>query len=275
MKKSFFYLFLFFSLITSPFITCCTFTLDQIPQEDREFFLSYFRKMLLSDFGFTLLGVKPLSLEEFSPYKRDIDIAKREKLFEYLRLIFKDSKKFSLRIVPEIDNGYEAFLINHKLFKEMNEDPNSEFQFETVRIGKLFGYGEENARFYARFLDLGIYLKKPPFFFESEGLPLDLFGLVYGDIGYQLFVPEIPYCQMEPKKNPRFSSLEEEWNWICDNMFDDPNSFLFPMWVGKPGFVCKKGKKTEALLKKYDLAANILGKMLHDEKWLDLVLKHI
>jgi len=37
----------------------------------------------------------------------------------------------------------------------------------------------------------------------------------------------------------------------------------------------KKEKKTEDLLKKYDLAACKLGKMLHDDKWFDLVLREI
>lgn len=56
---------------------------------------------------------------------------------------------------------------------------------------------------------------------------------------------------------------------------DFPNPFLTPLWIYKPAFVCKKGKKIEAILKKYDLAAYKLGKMLHDDKWFDLVLREI
>jgi len=271
--------FAFILLLKTAFISCELSKLDEIPQEDRQAFLAYFKKALISDFGFTLIGEKPLALEEFSEcfldQDQDADKAKRRKLFHYLQLIFKNSNKFTLRIIEDVNGPYAAFLINRKLFLEMNEDPDSEFEFETVRIGKLFGYGEENSRFYRRYIYVGRYLRKPPFVMETPIVPEDIETFLYAELLSEFCSVEIPYKNTPPPINPLFSSLEEEWKWIAENKLPFPEGVICPMWIKKPAFVCKKGQETDDLAKKYDLAANKLGKLMHDDNWFELVLKQI
>jgi len=271
------FIFIFFVclLFKTQFISCELFKLDEILQEDRQAFLEYFKKALISDFGFTLIGAKPMALEEFSYLYLDEDVAKRKRLFHYLHLVFKNSNKFTLRIEEDIDGPYAAFLINRQLFHEMNEDPDSKFEFETERIGKLFGYGKENSRFYLRYIYVGRYLRKPPFIMEAPIVPEDIETFLYAERLSEYCSVEIPYKNTPPPINPQFSSLEDEWKWITQNNYQLEDWDIPPQWIRKPMFICKKSEETDDLLKKYDLAANKLGKLMHDDNWFELVLKQI
>ncbi len=249
--------------------------LEKIPIEDREFFLKNFRIVLLSEFGFTIVDEKPFSLEEFSGLKFPLMTEEeKRKLITYMQLIFENSENFEF-FSSGIELEYQmAYLINRRLFRKLNIDPDDEISFDAENLAKLFGFGEENAHFYLRRLAVGRYLKKPPFVILGIRTPKSLDSLFY--INYEsAYYVKPPYKETPPEPNENFASLEEEWEWIVQNKVQLEEWDNLPMWIRKPLFICKKSQETDDLLKKYDLAANKLGKLMHDDNWFELVLKRL
>lgn len=252
-----------------------TSVLEKIPPEDRQFFLKNFRIILLSEFGFTLIDEKPFSLEEFSGYKFP-SMTKEEKckLITYTQLIFENSENFEFFSCGKEHEYPMAYLINRRLFRKLNIDPDDDISFDAENLGKLFGFGEENTHFYLRRFDVGGYLKKPPFVILGPRPLRNWYSLFHINYISKYYV-QAPYKEIPPEPNENFTSLEEEWEWLEQNQVPIEEWDIPPKWIRKPVFICKKGQETDDLAKKYDLAANKLGKLMHDNNWFELVLKRI
>jgi hypothetical protein len=251
--------------------------LTLIPIEDRPLFLSHFRTLLTSNLGFTLIGSKPLALEEFSQY-RDLSENPQitDKFIKYLDLIFKDSPRFSLRWRGSKKNGIlnGFFLVDKRAFEQLNEDPNQPFVFETMKIGKLFGYGEKNTRFYLRYTALTKYLRKPPIVHSLPFaiIPVDPTTPLYFKVLKFYSDVKIPKKVKEPPQSLEFASLEEEWKFLDSNKTPLLEWCREPLWISKPIYVSWQGPETDALDRHYEEAANRLGELLHDERWFDRVM---
>ncbi len=248
-----------------------------IPSEDRQFFLKHFRRILTSDLGFTIVGAKPLSLEEFSDYELDLDPKKKQKLIQYLKLVFRNSTRFSLRVLDDDENPHAVFLIDKQAFLKLNEDPDKKLIFETDNIGKLFGYGEGNARFYLRYIELAKYLRKPPIVWTVPVtvIPRGPLTPLWQKMILQLYDVKIPFKVKQPRPNHQFTSLEAEWKWLSKMRNPFIEHDVPPMWIRYPFFVNKKGMETKRILEKFEMSADTLGELLHDEQWFDLVLTRI
>ncbi len=258
------------------------FPINSVVSEERDFFLKYFREILSSDFGFVLIGAKPMALEEFSQPEFIDDPSKKRRMIEYLKILFAKSKRFSLRTHEDSNGPYSAILIDLKAFHKLKVDPNEELIFCDTDIAAmehlalLFGYGKENGRFYSRYFSIGLTLNKHSYLWTTLMLPEDLLSQLTQNMKIPRTTIEVPYEVEYMKVSQGFSSLEEEWEWIIQNeMPISERDLLPPMWIKKPFFGAKNSRETQKLLKKYDLAADQLGKMLHNDNWFDLVLEKI
>lgn len=244
-----------------------------IPSEDRAFFLSQLRNTLRAEFGFTLIGIKPLSLDEFIDYELN-NAEKRQKFIQYLKLLFKDSPRFTLRVLDEGDTC-SAFLIDRRAFQQLGEDPDAVLQFETIKIGQLFGYGKENAHFYLRRLTLGTYLNKIPIVWLVPMAMDDLLAPLHEKMFRSFEMVQVPFKLPQPAIDSQFHSLEEEWEWIVQHNCPNEAWDIAPFWIRKPQFIKKKGAATQKIIKNLNDGADMLGTLLHDDHWFDLVLSII
>ncbi len=250
--------------------------LESIPSQDRDFFLRHFRTLLRSECGFTLIGEKPLSSIDLAEYELIIDDRNAQKFLYYLQKLFANSSRFTLRTTHVEDSLFGGFLIDRTAFLRLHENPESDLVFETIRIGKLLGFGEENSYFYMRRNALGKFLCKVPFVWLVPMAPKYLTTQLYQAALLQFNSIQIPYKKHEhlTVTHP-FSSLEEEWKWIIENENPITEWDVPPMWIRYPRYISKKGPESDALFKHYTKAANQLGKILSDEHWFDLVLELI
>jgi len=198
------------------------------------------------------------------------DLKKKQEFMYWLKSLFCNSSRFTLRFLEEGDY-YSAFLIDRKAFQQLREDPDASFKFETERIGIFFGYGKENARFYLRRVALGKYLRKFMWPFLREP---SFYTLMQQRIDSKYYGSDVPFI-IDPPVNPQFTSFEEEWNWMKQNEqpyeeWDKP-----PFWIRKPAFISKKSEETNRILKNFNNGATQLGAVLHDDHWFERVLEII
>ena len=247
--------------------------LATVSPEDRALFLKEFYDVLRSDFGFTLIGAKPLSLEEFGITELNKDRKKQQRFIHWLKTLFDNSSRFSIRFRYFSDRDgdvYGVYLIDRKAFKALHEDPDAPFDdCGAEKIGMLFGYGKENAQFFVRFADLDTCFRK-----KSVVRKPDLFDPIRDRVEKRYHAAYVPFI-IEPPLNPQFASLEEEWQWITQNKnpfgeWDTP-----PFWIRKPIFCNKKSEETDTILQQFDDGATQLGAILHDDHWFEKVLEII
>jgi len=246
--------------------------LATIPPEDRALFLEEFRDVLRSDFGFTLLGVKPLSLEEFGITDLNKDPKKKQRFIHWLKSLFDNSPRFSIRFLYFNDRDgdvYGVYLIDRQAFKELHEDPDAPFDCGAEKIGMLFGYGKENAQFFVRFADLNSCFRKKPVVRKPH-----LFDPIRERVEKRYHAAYVPFT-IEPPINPQFTSLEEEWKWMVQNEHPYEEWDKLPFWISKPAFVSKKSEETDKILKNFNNGATQLGAILHDDCWFERVLEII
>lgn len=280
-------------------------SLKDIPEPDQAFLNQQFKSLFNSDFGYTLIGEKPMSLEwppdcELS-FGKDC-LGKRAKLYKYLKAIFSSSNKYIFLCPdPELDN-FEMVLINkasfiktackekkllHRIFKkdtsldklislltDRMEATNSNFNFdETTLFGIFLGSGKSNIPYFKRRITLGYALNKPPLVWLVPRVP-NIYKIVfYSDDIHQLQVYP-PFKKGLPEKNPHFSTLEEEWEWIKEARYKIPKT-LPPQLVHFPCFICKKSPETNTLMKKYEQAAEKLGQLFAKHNYLEAVINYV
>lgn len=234
-------------------------------------FYSILREVLRSDYGFTLLGAKPLSFEDFHRGRLGEDESGRKIFIFKMAKLFEGSSRFMLKIKEKNGTILGAFLIDRKAFERISASLD-EISFETVKIGELFGYGKKNAEFYMRYRQLGIYLKKIPLVWLVPRPPRgieDVLPTIYPTGGFRL-----PFKLQLPEPNSQYTSLEDEWIWIRNKR--RPNTYTQPpFWIQKPCFVSRQDRETDEILRKFDSTASQLGTLLHSDHWFEEVQKII
>ena len=271
-------------------------TIQQLIGEsfDREIESAYM-DIFSGEFGYTLIGVKPISLDYVpSTYMRSSPEL-CEKLAVVLRKTFAETSNFVLKILPTYGQGYSLELINKKALREivckhaalklfikkefkteekfLLEIENTHLGLHSILkgneevIGYLLGYSKTNINYYLRRKEIGKFLKKYPLFIVAPfpGIPY------YYGTGLRRNVE--PYICQKPKIDAGFGSLEAEWHWIQEVAWDiSENSFPSPPYfVSLPVYVCRHGRDSEMDRRKFKKARNRIAALFYGKSFQEAV----
>ena len=267
MKKK--YLIVFFIIPFSSFF-CDTL--------DRELENAY-RALFAKEFGYTLIGEKPASIEEGieNEYLYTHPHALK-KFLGSLQETFKNSKRHILKIFAE-DTFYWIEIINRDSIKKVLKNNNlKEFiekKFKTenefykkledpkIKIfdildndaylkGIVLGYGDSNARYFCRRCEIGKYLNKYLRIFPPDGTSRRFRKI------------RRPYKIKEVTPSPGFSSLEAEWQWIkkVEWSLNEEREVKPPYFIALPFYICRHGGDSEIVRENYKRARVRLTNLL-------------
>jgi hypothetical protein len=236
--------------------------------------------MFSDDFGYTLVGAKPASLDE-STYRLKRSTALYNHFVDSLKSIFDNSSDFIFR-----DIGRSLWLINvremtrmvnkHSLFKTFivkkfgtidkffshlrygSQDLFEIFERKNDIIAIALGYGLDNGRYFERRKVVGRYLRKYPI----RGMyPFEILPCVYyvAPLNRNCF-----WLIDEPTKFSQFASLEEEWLCIKQNKWDLRDETIAdpPYYFKLPTYVSCKSEEAKEVHKRFVRARNRLAKLL-------------
>lgn len=250
--------------------------------------------LFFRDFGYTLIGVKPISQSDnLSAY---VFGGKKEakRVFAFLRNAFANSSQFILRmprentvelihkksLVRQIDSSpdLQRFIANKygstanflNVLATSKKNIFSLLEYNTLFIGICFGYGEQNSKFYIRKHWVGSYLKRlacaRPFPFDQDPSIVhvrEYSYFLYPDLGRPAPVP-----------SDGFNSLEEEWAWIksveIEPEEEDPDP---PFMILLPAYASMTCEESAQLHEKYVRAKDRLAKLFCDRKLSDVIIE--
>jgi hypothetical protein len=266
---------------------------DQPRKQDVEdFFLNLFSR----EFGYTLIGVKPISIDEVEgKYYQEIGFSQEidDYCFDELRKAFEGSSNFVLKIFSD-GPCHSVELINRRAVRQLVqrnlvlqsfikkrfksdedfysqiEDPDRSF-FKTLRnndkiIGYLLGYDETNIEYYIRRIEVGLYLQKYPFV-RYHPLP----GGIYSHNPFVFLNPHLFYKRLQPSQG--FDSLESEWRWIRGVAWDieEESQPIPPHFVSMPVYICRHGGDSELTREKYKKARDKLANLFCGRKISEII----
>jgi hypothetical protein len=232
------------------------------PEEREAFFADLFSR----EFGYTLVGTKPISIDENSG-RFSSKIWKSS--IEDLKGLFSKSTNFIFKAFFHNDDYYSIELINRKAVRELVrrnsvvrsyikkmfaseadfyskiEDPERSI-FKILKnndalIGYLFGYDRQNINYYIRRIEVGMYLQKYPLV-RYHPIP----GGKYSDCPSVFLNARLYYKHLKPSKG--FDSLEDEWQWIkrVEWGISEESNPIPPYFVYLPMYICRHGTDSQA-----------------------------
>ncbi len=260
-------------------------------------------KILFSkEMGYTLLGEKPVSIDEWSEdyLRSSSDI---EKMLQFLQRTFRGSPRFIFKSVLKDDGLYRIELIHKQALKEViygNRDLCSivkkkfknpeillhELETSKERIfdllesndflkGVVLGYGRANSKYFCRRCDLGFYLKKYPIVCILPFNPKPSRRHVASLQKRSVCLEDTLYADFEPKVNKNFDSLEDEWRWIQKVFWDLRKESLVspPCYLSLPVYVCRHGGDSERVRSKYVKARDRLANLLYSRSFKEVIME--
>jgi hypothetical protein len=252
------------------------------------------RSIFSSDFGYTLVGAKPVSLDDSYDWYLDFYPELQRPVLLFLANTFKNSDNYIFRsrwygrelvhkksLLSQIDNSIrlrsfikQKFGTTEKFFEALEQSSTGVFDLldrDDVLIGIALGYGEENGEFYARRLLLGHYLKKYPLFsmhpFQWKPGPLKVGGRQQRFRG--------PYPITPPPVIPEFGSLEREWQWIrqMENtriLRKDPKH-CEPYYLHLPLYISRSGGQSDTIYTNFIAARDRLAELFCGRKFSEVI----
>jgi hypothetical protein len=250
-------------------------------------------------FGYTLIREKPASVEYCGRLEFSSNPEYKKCFFDCLERMFSRSDRFILKVFHYADFYSEIILIDipsvtrlikqdkylrnfvkkeygstKKLHQSLMDPKLHIFDClrrDNVAIGIVLGYGEENSRYFQRYLDIGFYLKKYPLVcllpFDSQPMPetitLEPVRRLTTDAPYKPFIPK--------KHSNEFASFEDEWHWMRRVRNKDYDETEIPYLFQLPFFISKKGAETEKVCKKYNKARDKLAKLFCGRKFSEVI----
>ena len=253
------------------------------------------RSIFSSDFGYTLLGEKPVSLDDSHDWYLDYKPEVQKPVTAFLTNVFKDSNTFvfksrgwfgkvliNLKALSRQISRYKKLrrFVKQKFGSEENffnilKDPSlgifDLLDRDEILLAIVFGYGEENGDFYTRRVLVGHYLKKYPLYsvypFQQKPGPLKIRGW---KIRFRR-----PELISKPDVRPQFGSLEEEWAWIraMENSYvlrKDPKH-CEPYYLYLPHYVSRRGPQSDEIYANFLLARDRLAKLFCGRKFSEVI----
>ena len=252
--------------------------------------------LFTSEFGFTLIGEKPISISENENFYLNTHPELLKRFLQSLHNTFRNAPHFVLKTFqrngdwgywiellhkPSIrklvkENSYLQELIANKFgteeeFYTQIEDPSVSF-YDVVddgpAIGRLLGYGDANSDYFLQRYSIGEYLKKYPF---VQYLPFHL-GL-FVTVHYLPNPTHFPYSVPRPPLDEHFHSYEAEWKWIQDVEWDldreKADSFLAspPYFVELPFYICRHGGDSEKVRQHFRKVRAAVAQLFSHNSW--------
>lgn len=283
---------LFFTLL----FICHTCTLFS-ENNDREIESAYMA-LFSNDFGYTLIGEKPISIEDglISEYLFTHP-ATRKKFFDSLQNTFKNSKKFLFKIIEE-DQFYWLEIIHKQALNNLIRNNQQLQQFIKKKFvnadcfykklknpktkifdllgnefslrGILLGYGEANAHYFCRRCIVGKYLNKFLHIWPSLW-----YGYVTKDSSTFPKKIKRPYEIQQPVPDSEFSSLTDEWKWIQNVAWHVLNEQKItpPYFVALPLYVSRHGGDSEMIYKNFCLKRAKVASLFSEKSYYQAVFE--
>lgn len=265
---------------------------------DAELEMAY-RDQFTCEFGYTLIGAKPASIDECDNAYLSWHSCVVEKFAQSLRDTFARSENFIFKTFDKKNTNRTFELINiaavKKLVAETKEvrdfirqkyTNESQFYdalrnpkvklFDVLKndpyiIGLVLGYGRTNAAYFCQRSFVGRHLDKRyldcALSFSCDdtcGRP----GILAAKI-------EIPYAKKKSLPDPGFASFGEEWAWVCSvwwNLHGNEEAKP-PFFVRLPFYICRHGGDSEAIREKYEQAAQHLADLFYEKSFHQAVME--
>jgi hypothetical protein len=275
--------------------TCSSSSTDEVIISDVE---SGLKSVFLSDFGYTLVGAKPVSIDLDLPEYMHNKTESKTALLNFLKSSFSNSSKFILRETVSFDrlelinidsllNQISTHMIlsdfvcrkygtDDRFFKQLRDSKLSIFEimdFQSVLIGIILGYGEENGKFFIRRWAVGEYLQKYPIvaFFPFDQRPSPFWAFSRNTWYFKK-----PNLVSKPSLLPQFESLEKEWQWIKGASRGEFNRDPYPevpYYISLPGYVSRYGPESDMIYKKFLKARDKLANLFCGRKFSEVVVE--
>jgi hypothetical protein len=253
------------------------------------------RYVFSDDFGYTLIGEKPVSIQQSLGCYDRAEIEKREVLSVFLKRVFSNSASFIFKILQ--NHGYMEIIHKKALLLQINkyekfsnfvlkkygsscnflqalEQDNFDIfdavDHDPVLIAIALGYGEENGEFFVRRCDVGEYLQKYPIvaFFPFDQRPGPSRAVSKNT---RYFTG--PTIQPRPVLIPQFTSLEQEWQWIkgASREFNKEPYPEVPYYISLPGYVSRYGSESDMIHEKFLKARDKLANLFCGRKFSEVI----
>lgn len=238
-----------------------------------------------NDFGYTLIGEKPISVEQSLNLYLCLNRDERDCLFKFMSLVFKNSetfvfkklKKYGFMELINIKSLINQIMACKKLRKFIIKKHGSVYAFleklkdpeisvfdvldhDPILLAIVFGYGEENGEFFVRRCLLGHYLQKYPLvkIYPFDGIPT-----VDKIRGAGNFVYDKLRVINKPRKPTRFLTLNDEWQWIksVSREFNKSPYPEVPYYISLPGYVSRHGPESGRIHEKFLMARDKLANL--------------
>ena len=255
------------------------------------------RCVFSTDFGYTLIGSKPVSLEQGLDCYLEEEVEKRERLFNFLKKTFANSERFIFKTLKK--HGYielinkKALSIQIRKYKKLNDfvkktyvscdaflkalesddlDIFDAVEHDSVLIAIALGYGEENGNFFVRRCDVGEYLQKFPIvaFFPFDQRPSPFWAIPRNTRYFRK-----PNLLPKPSLLPLFESLEKEWQWIksVSREFNRESYLEAPYYISLPGYISRYGSESDMIHDKFLKSKETLARMFCGRKFSEVITK--
>jgi hypothetical protein len=254
-------------------------------------------------FGYTLIGKKPVSIEYCSRPEFNSNLAHKKRFFTLLERMFSNSSRFILKTFHYSNSYSEIILIDKSSLAELIKKNSYLFRFiknqygsirkfhrslmnpnmhivdcfhkDLVAIGIALGYGEENSRYYQRYLEVGFYLKKYPLVCLLPIDPKPMPDLITRE-PTRCLTEDLPYKPIVPEVLANtFTSLEDEWRWMRTVRNKDYYEVAVPYLFQMPFFISKKSAETANILRQYSLARDKLAKLFYEKKFSEAIAEEV
>lgn len=253
------------------------------------------RCVFSDDFGYTLVGDKPVSSDQTLSCFRDDEAEKRERFFNYLREVFQKSNRFIFKVLKK--HGYMELINKKSLYIQINkykklndfvkktygscdaflkaldsEDLNifDAVGHDSVLIAIALGYGEANGNFFVRRCEVGEYLQKYPIvaFFPFDQRPSPFWAFPRN-----IWYFRKPDLLPKPSSLPQFESLEKEWQWIksVSREFNQGPYPEVPYYISLPGYVSRYGPESDMIHEKFLKARDKLANLFCGRKFSEVI----
>jgi hypothetical protein len=279
-------------------ISLCGWLCRQKPAPENDVFEEYLLCIFSDTFGYTLVDAKPASLDDsWTSHMKKLFPKEVDRANFFLNEVFSRSDKFIFREIngwlwlinkQEMSNqiqkypGLRLFIskkfgTKEKFFGKLrNENANlfDLLDYKVDLIAIVFGYGLDNGKFYIRRGLVGKYLQKYPIvqFYPFDGFP---FADKVRGMGW-LFCRYLKEVKVPPI-NPRFSSLNAEWEWIKNNewvLYVDSRPEP-PYYLRLPAYISCKSREAKKVHKRFVRARAKLAKLFCSKKPSEVIAQEV